>query len=221
MQALYHEASAIDAAELALSGSYLYTVQAFQDYLRHLNPGGMLAITRWVTLPPRDVLKLFSTGVPAMENTGVTQPFRRLVLIRGWKAATLLIKNGEFDDADIAALGSFCRARSFDVGYYPGMQAAEANRSNVLEGPYFFQAARALLSPGRDTFWARYKFDVRPATDDKPYFFHFFKWRSLPEFLALKGRGGLPLLEWGYPILIATLLQATLTAMALILFLLW
>jgi hypothetical protein len=219
--ALLDSFSASSAGLFALSESYLYTVQAFQDYLRHLNPGGMLAITRWVTLPPRDVLKLFATGVLAMENTGVTQPFRRLVLIRGWKTATLLIKNGEFDDADIAALGSFCRARSFDVGYYPGMQAAEANRYNVLEEPYFFEAARALLSPGRDTFWARYKFDVRPATDDKPYFFHFFKWRSLPEFLALKGRGGLPLLEWGYPILIATLLQATLTAMALILFPLW
>ncbi|WP_227746840.1 hypothetical protein [Paraburkholderia franconis] len=62
---------------------------------------------------------------------------------------------------------------------------------------------------------------VRPATDDKPYLFHFFKWRSLPEFLALKGRGGLPLLEWGYPVLIATLLQATLMALTLILFPLW
>ncbi|BFG81479.1 hypothetical protein PTKU46_95130 [Paraburkholderia terrae] len=219
--ALLDSFSASSAGLYALSESYLYTVQAFQDYLRHLNPGGMLAITRWVTLPPRDVLKLFSTGVLAMENTGVTQPARRLVLIRGWKTATLLVKNGDFDDADIAALGHFCRARSFDVGYYPGMQAAEANRYNVLERPYFFEAARALLSPGRDTFFARYKFDVRPATDDRPYFFHFFKWRSLPEFIALKGRGGLPLLEWGYPVLIATLFQATLTAMALILFPLW
>ena len=219
--ALLDSFSAASAGLYALSESYLYTVQAFQDYLRHLNPGGMLAITRWVTLPPRDVLKLFATGVLAMENTGVTQPFRRLMLIRGWKTATLLVKNGEFGDADIAALHSFCRARSFDVACYPGMQAAEANRYNVLERPYFFEAARALLSPGRHTFWARYKFDVRPATDDKPYFFHFFKWRSLPEFLALKGRGGLPLLEWGYPVLIATLLQATLTAMALILFPLW
>ncbi|TCG03709.1 SAM-dependent methyltransferase [Paraburkholderia steynii] len=219
--ALLDSFSATSAGLYALSESYLYTVQAFQDYLRHLNPGGMLAITRWVTLPPRDVLKLFATGVLAMENAGVTQPSRRLVLIRGWNTATLLVKNGEFDDADIAALGRFCRSRSFDVGYYPGMQAAEANRYNVLERPYFFEAARALLSPGRDTFWASYKFDIRPATDDKPYFFHFFKWRSLPEFLALKGRGGLPLLEWGYPVLIATLLQATLTAMALILFPLW
>jgi hypothetical protein len=219
--ALLDSFSATSAGLYSLSESYLYTVEAFQDYLRHLNVGGILAITRWVTLPPRDVLKLFATAVLAMENAGVRQPYRRLMLIRGWKTATLLVKNGEFDDRDIAALRSFCHARSFDVEYYPGMQAAEANRYNVLERPYFFEAAHALLSPGRETFWARYKFDIRPATDDKPYFLHFFKWRSLPEFLALKGRGGMTLLEWGYPVLIATLLQATFMAFVLILFPLW
>ena len=219
--ALLDSFSASSAGLYALSESYLYTVQAFQDYLRHLNPGGMLAITRWVTLPPRDILKLFATGMVAMEGAGVAQPSRRLVLIRGWKTTTLLVKNGEFSGAEIVALRGFCRARSFDVGYYPGMQASEANRYNVLEKPYFFEAAQALLSPDRDKFWARYKFDIRPTTDDKPYFFHFFKWRSLPELLALKEQGGLPLLEWGYPVLIATLLQATLAALILILFPLW
>ncbi|MDB5783727.1 SAM-dependent methyltransferase [Caballeronia mineralivorans] len=219
--ALLDSFSASSAGLYALSESYLYTVQAFQDYLRHLNPGGMLAITRWVTLPPRDILKLFATGMVAMEGAGVAQPSRRLVLIRGWKTTTLLVKNGEFSGAEIVALRGFCRARSFDVGYYPGMQAAEANRYNVLEKPYFFEAAQALLSPDRDKFWARYKFDIRPTTDDKPYFFHFFKWRSLPELLALKEQGGLPLLEWGYPVLIATLLQATLAALIFILFPLW
>jgi SAM-dependent methyltransferase len=219
--ALLDSFSASSAGLYALSESYLYTVQAFQDYLRHLKPGGMLAITRWVTLPPRDILKLFATGMLAMEGAGVAQPSRRLVLIRGWKTTTLLVKNGEFSSAEIIALRDFCRARSFDVGYYPGMQAAEANRYNILEKPYFFEDARALLSPDRDTFWARYKFDVRPATDDKPYFFLFFKWSSLLELLALKEQGGLPLLEWGYPVLIATLLQATLAASILILFPLW
>ena len=49
---------------------------------------------------------------------------------------------------------------------------------------------------------------MAPATDDKPHFFHFLKWRALPELLSLKWQGGLPLLEWGYPVLVATLLQA-------------
>ncbi|GAB7541297.1 hypothetical protein CS8_009600 [Cupriavidus sp. 8B] len=219
--ALLDSFGASSAGLYALSESYLYTVEAFQDYLRHLKPGGLLAITRWVTLPPRDIPKLFATAMMAMERTGVPQPSRRLALIRGWKTATLVVKNGEISAADIAALREFCRARSFDLEYYAGMQAAEANRYNVLEKPYFFDTAQALQATDRDRFWARYKFDIRPATDDKPYFFHFFKWRSLPELLALKEQGGLPLLEWGYPVLIATLLQGALATLLLIILPLW
>lgn len=219
--ALLDSFGASSAGLYALSESYLYTVEAFQDYLRHLNPGGLLAITRWVTLPPRDIPKLFGTALIAMERNGVSQPSRRLALIRGWKTATLVVKNGDISGAEIAALHEFCRARSFDVDYYSGMAAAEANQYNLLEEPYFFDAAQALQGTDRDGFWARYKFDVRPATDDKPYFFHFFKWRSLPELLALKAQGSLPLLEWGYPVLVATLLQAVLATLVLIVLPLW
>jgi spermidine synthase len=205
----------------ALSESYLYTVEALREYLDHLEPGGMLAITRWVNLPPRDALKLFATAVAALERRGDPQPGARLAMIRGWKTATLIVKNGAFTQADIAALKEFCRARSFDVAYYPGIDAAEANRYNLLERPDFFDGAQALLSPQREAFVARYKFNIAPATDDRPYFFQFFKWRTLPELLALKEQGGLPLLEWGYPVLIATLLQALLASLLLILLPLW
>ncbi|AQV93870.1 spermidine synthase [Cupriavidus necator] len=219
--ALLDSFSTSSAGLYALSESYLYTVEAFQGYLRHLRPGGLLAITRWVTLPPRDIPKLFATAVEAMEGAGVADPSRRLALVRGWKTATLVVKNGEFSAADLAALLEFCRARSFDVEYHPGIQPGQANRYNVLDQPYFYDAAQALLGPGRDGFLSRYKFDVRPATDDRPYFFHFFKWRTLPELLSLKAQGGLPLLEWGYPVLVATLLQATAAAGLLIGIPLW
>ena len=200
----------------ALSESYLYTVEALGEYLQHLEPGGVLAITRWVDLPPRDILKLFATAVVALERNGA-QPAQQLALIRGWKTATLLVKNGPLSAADVAALREFCRARSFDVAYYPGIEAAQTNRYNVLDQPDFYEGAVALLGPDREVFSERYKFSITPATDDRPYFFHHFKWRTLPELLALKERGGLPLLEWGYPVLIATLAQAVAASVLLIL----
>ncbi|HYA20569.1 MAG TPA: SAM-dependent methyltransferase, partial [Burkholderiales bacterium] len=171
--------------------------------------------------PPRDTLKLFATAVFALERDGISQPGKQLVLIRGWKTSTLLVKNGEFSEPELAAIKTFCRARSFDLGYYPGMSASEANRYNILEQPYFFEGAQALLGNQRQDFFERYKFNVMPASDDKPYFFHFFKWRVLPEILSLKGRGGLPLLEWGYPLLVATLAQALLASLVLIIVPLW
>lgn len=200
----------------ALSESYLYTVEALQDYLRHLAPGGILAITRWVDLPPRDILKLFATAVVAIEANG-GQPASQLALIRGWKTATLLVRNGAFAPAELATLRAFSRERSFDVVYVPGVEPAETNRYNLLEHSDFSEGALALLGRGRDAFIERYKFDIAPTTDDRPYFFHFFRWRTLPEVLALKERGGLPLLEWGYPVLVATLVQAIAASVLLIL----
>lgn len=214
--ALLDSFSASSAGLYALAENHLYTVEALQDQLRHLQPGGLLAITRWVTLPPRDALKLFAAAVAALERSGATDPGSQLALVRSWKTSTLLVKNGVFGSEDIAAIKAFCAARSFDLGFYPGMRPEEANRYNVVEGPDLFDGATALLGPGRDAFLEDYKFHIAPATDDRPHFFHFFKWRSLPELLSLKEQGGLPLLEWGYPVLVATLAQAAIASLLLI-----
>lgn len=200
-----------------LSPSTLYTVEAFATYLDRLAPGGLLAITRWLKLPPRDSLKLFATAVAALERGGVTDPEARLVLVRSWNTVTLLVKNGRFTSAEIAAIKQFCDARSFDVAYYPGMPAAEANRYNRLDRPYLYEAARALLGPDRAAYLRDYKFDITPATDDRPYFFRSFKWRTLPELLSLGSRRGLPLMDWGYVVLLVTLVQAIPVAALLIL----
>jgi hypothetical protein len=215
--ALLDAFGASSAGLYALSESYLYTIDALVAYLDRLEPSGMLAITRWINLPPRDMLKLFATAVAALERRGVAQPGQHLALIRSWKTATLIVNNSVFDAAQIAALRNFCRTRSFDVDYLPGIAPGEANRFNVLRPSYFEEGAQALLGAERVAFVERYKFAIEPATDDRPYFFHFLRWQTLPELLALKEQGGLPLLEWGYPILIATLVQALAASAILIL----
>ncbi|CAI8904415.1 spermine/spermidine synthase domain-containing protein [Methylocaldum szegediense] len=205
------------AGSYALNESYLYTIEALQAYLAHLRPGGFLAVTRWVRLPPRDEVKLFATAVEAVTRSSRGAPEQRLIWIRGWQTSTLLVKNGAVSDSEIAALRQFCDERSFDLAYYPGIEAREANLRNRLKEPYFFEAATVLLNPERDAFIRRYKFEIRPATDDRPYFFQFFKWPLLWEAVRLKGSGGLSLLDMGYPILIATLVQSAVISVLLIL----
>ena len=209
--------SAASSAGLhALSENYLYTVEALQDDLRHLEPGGLLAITRWVRLPPRDALKLFAAAVAALERSGVADPASRLALVRSWQTSTLLVKNGAFGSEDVAAIKAFCTRALVRPRVLSRHEAEEANRYNVVAPPDLFDGATALLGSGRDEFLQGYKFHIAPATDDKPHFFHSFKWRSLPELLSLKEQGGLPLLEWGYPVLVATLAQAVLASLLLI-----
>ncbi|MDX1698369.1 MAG: hypothetical protein R3308_08785, partial [Thiohalobacterales bacterium] len=209
--------AAASAGLYALSENYLYTIEALQAYMRHLRPGGYLVMSRWIKLPPRDTLKLFAMAVEALEGMGVAEPGEQLILIRGWQTSTLIMKNGSVTDAERKALRDFCNARAFDVAWYPRMQAYEANRFNILRTPWFYRAATALLGEQREAFIDDYKFDLSPATDDRPYFFKFFRWPVLPEILALRGQGGMPLLEAGYLILVATLLQALVISVVLIL----
>ncbi|MCO6413950.1 MAG: hypothetical protein J5I92_14510 [Thiogranum sp.] len=215
--ALVDSFGASAAGLYALSEGYLYTVEALQAYLGKLAPDGYLAISRWIKLPSRDAPKLFATAVTALENAGIADPGKRLALIRSWQTSTLLIKNGDFTRTETEGLRRFCRQRSFDVSWYPGIDAAEVNRYNVMAQPQLYLAARALLGAEREQFIAGYKFNLQPATDDRPYFFQFFVWRSLPEILELYGRGGAPLLDTGYLILFATLLQAIVASLLLIL----
>jgi len=201
----------------SLNESYIYTVEALTRYIEHTTPGGIVAITRWLKLPPRDSLKLIATAIAALRELGVDDPARRLAVVRGWNTSTLLIRNGELSSADVAAVRAFAASRSFDTAWLPGIEAAETNRYNVLDAAYLYSGTAALLGDAAADYAGRYKFHIEPATDDRPYFFHFFKWRTLPEIYSLRQTGGAGLIEWGYLILVATLIQAVVAGLLLIL----
>ncbi len=140
----------------------------------------------------------------------MTEPWRQLALVRSWDTTILLVKNGPLSAADIDRIQAFADQRSFDLAYYPGMHAAEANRFNLLERPYFFEGGHGADRAGaaRTTSSATSS-SLVPATDDRPYFFDFFKWQALPELLdRSRCNRRAALLDWGYLILSATLLQA-------------
>ena len=201
----------------ALNESYLYTAEAIGEYLQHTASGGILAITRWLKLPPRDSVKLVATVIEALRASGAEDPGNQIALIRSWNTATLLAKNEPFSKADIKTLREFARSHSFDTAWYPSMPASDANRFNLLGRAWLYDGISALLGDDAEEFKKRYKFYISPATDDRPYFFHFLKWSALPEFMGLLRRGGAGLIEWGYLILIATLAQAAIAGAVMIL----
>lgn len=205
----------------ALNESYLYTVEALQLYLKHLQADGYLALTRWIKLPPRDTLKLFATAVSALKQEGVNHPEQHLVLIRSWQTSTLLVKNGRFTDKELSSVQKFCDERGFDLAYAPGLKPEQVNQNNVLKSPLFYQAVTALLSEMSDTFIQQYKFNIYPATDDQPYFYQFFKWTSFKEIFQKRNKGGMALVEWGYITLLTTLGIASFFSMVLIFIPLW
>jgi spermidine synthase len=219
--ALLDAFSASSSGLYALHESYLYTIEALQLYLQHLRPDGYLALTRWINIPPRDSLKMLHSVIVAMRQSGITDPENRLMLLRGWQSGILLIKNGRFTEQEIKRARQFAKQRSFDIAWLPGIHEQEPNRYNKLESAMFYEAASQLLSGNSKAFIDEYKFDLRPATDDRPYFHHFFKWSTFQELFALRDQGGMSLIEWGYLILLASLLIAVASSVVLILLPLW
>ena len=215
--ALLDSFTAAASGVMAFSESPLYTVEALRAYRRRLAPGGILAITRWLRAPPRGSLKLVATAMAALEAEGVAKPGDSLAAVRGWNTMTLLIRNGRFQEEDVATIRAFAASRAFDPVWYPGMEREEANQRNRMAEPYLFDAISASQGRSGQDYLDAYRFHVQPATDDRPYFFRFFKWSLLPELLALRGQGGLTMLDSGYLILLASLVQAAAASVILIL----
>ncbi|MBL7141241.1 MAG: SAM-dependent methyltransferase [Planctomycetes bacterium] len=200
----------------ATQESYLYTVEAMEAMLDHMADGGLVCLTRWADEPPRDGLRLFDTARAALERRGL-EPAGRLAMIRNWATVTVLASAEPFSPADTARLRAFCGPRRFDLCYLPDLRPGEVNRYHVLDHPYFAEGAAALLGSGREAFLAEYPFDVRATTDDRPFFSHFFRWKSLPALADQLGRRLRAYLERGYLLLAAALVQSVLLAAVLIL----
>lgn len=91
--------------------------------------------------------------------------------------------------------------------------AAPSERSPLDMGRFYRGCAQWLLTGRGTQFFDGYVFDVRPATDNRPYFTAYLKPRTLPYFVSrLKDVSD----EWGYVLLWGTLLQSLVFGMLII-----
>ncbi len=200
-----------------LAEDYRYTIESFSDALAHLNPDGLLVATRWLQDPPSEDLRLFALAVTALENNNA-DPHKQLVAFRGFNTATVLVKNSAFTPDELTSIRAFLAERAFDLTYAPDVRAEETNQYNILQESKYYQTYLQLLNSNpRESFYAAYDYDVRPPTDDHPFFGHYFKWAQAPQVIAEFGRAWQPFGGAGYFVVVALLILAILLAAALIL----
>ena len=179
------QASLVDTWAATAAGAYtltentLYTVDAFSDYLDHLTDGGVLTITRWVA----DGLRLVSLAQEACARRGWSSA-DRLAIVRQDRVVTFLLKKTPFTAAEIAQLYVVANGLGFDVLYAPGQgegrtdareadpQATKPAQVVIVDGAATGDYARLVRAPDRQQFYATYRSDIRPTTDDRPFFFH-------------------------------------------------
>ena len=170
------QASLVDTWAATAAGAYtltensLYTTEAFGDYLDHLGDDGVLTITRWVF----DGLRLVSLAQEACAERGLDAA-RHLAIIRHDRVATFLLKRSPFSRDEVSQLRELTKQLGFTVLYLPGVPAdpvtnedADMQRTGTSASDY----ERFILAPDRARFIADYPRDIRPTTDNRPFFFH-------------------------------------------------
>ncbi|MFB3069661.1 MAG: SAM-dependent methyltransferase, partial [Gemmatimonadales bacterium] len=200
----------------SLGEDFLHTMDAYVDYLDHLTPDGVLAITRWLTVPPRENVRVILTMAEALHRVLPERAREGLFIMRSWATATVLAKPSGFTEEEIDALTTWSHEHGFDVDWHTDLGRPIAE-FHLLDEPVLFEAAAAATVSGNAAanFAAGYPFDVRPVSDARPYPHHFLRPSSVGTFLTSSRGTWLPFAEWGYIALVATLIQSIVLAASL------
>jgi SAM-dependent methyltransferase len=198
-----------------LREDYRLTTEAFQEYWRALQPGGFLSLHLYLLPPPRGELRLASTVRRALELEG-KHPADHLMAFRTWGTFSLLVKKDSVGAREIENLKDFCRQMRFDLVYYPGISRGEVNLYNRFPRPIYFEGLQGLLREG-EMYSSRYPFDLSPATDDRPFFHSFFRWKYWQEIYRLAGGKWQILLEGGFLVPVVFFLALLLSVLFIIL----
>ncbi|MBU2635930.1 MAG: hypothetical protein KJ963_02425 [Bacteroidetes bacterium] len=194
----------------SLYENYLFTLESISLMIKRLNDDGILAINCWLNIPPRHAVKLFATLVESAGQTNIKNPEKHIAVIRSWGTVTLLLKKSQFSEDEINAIRKFCDDNYFDAVYFPGISGDQTNIYNQLDDDYFYKSAIGILSDKRNDFYDEYIFNIEPASDDKPYFSHFLKLKSLNYLTEVYGKesvSNVAFYELGYVVLLITFFQ--------------
>ncbi len=238
------EISLIDSVGLSSEESYpvgenyTYTVEAFTDYMGSLTEDGLISITVWNKLTsPRNVPKLLTTIVASLKAQGVEHPENRIFAFDLFlQTATIIVKNSDFTKDEIDKLNYFCFKTAFNVFYYPGIERLEKDFNLILNhynnlysndvaeediipitvrpNELYHHALFWLFENKEEELYNRFVFNIRPATDERPYYTAYLKPENLGMFMDQLGDVSE---EWGYLLLIGTLLQSILFGFLIIL----
>jgi spermidine synthase len=171
--------AALSSGAYILAENYLYTREAVGEYLDRLRPDGVLSIAAVDHHPSRGLsrhaLRFVSLAVSALEARGIEHPSDHVAVIsepQGVALFEVLTKLEPFTDAEVQRLAQFAEAEGFETWYLPRQPMRQL-------AP--FQRVLGDSPQTREAFFDFTFLDLRAPSDDRPFFFSFYKWRHLFE----------------------------------------
>lgn len=175
--------AAVASGALALAENYVLTREAFEDYLTHLAPDGILYFTR----PEAQIPRLFATAREVLAARGVTDIAAHLYAYRDPSGAQgetprlsfragFLLKKSPFTADEIQQIEAL-------LGVAPAASNPYGRAPAALYSPFDRQAGTIydtlMTAPDLRTVYQTQAAQLEPATDDRPFFNQHLRWSSL------------------------------------------
>ena len=159
--------AATGAGAFTLSENGLYTVEGWQVFLDHLEPNGLLSVSRWYSLDAlSETNRLISLAAMSLLRRGIERPADHIALVSRLSVATLLVSPEPLAPADIDTIERVAEEYGFTIHHTPRQQSSESLIRNLLAA----DDERQLLAATEHEY-----LDFTPPTDSRPYFFNILK----------------------------------------------
>ncbi len=160
--------AALSSGAYVLAESYLYTVEAIELALARLTPQGVFSWSLNDSTPPRTTVRLAGLAAEALRRRGVADPGRYIAIVTNESqvTSTVLVRRQPFTEASMAGLRSWAEANGFSLLHDPLV---------ALDTPH----AQYLNAADPHGFADRYFYQVFPVTDDRPFFYNYFRWSEM------------------------------------------
>ncbi|HYC21641.1 MAG TPA: hypothetical protein VEI94_03000 [Candidatus Bathyarchaeia archaeon] len=189
----YAAMNAATSGAFVLSESYLYTVEMIDESLAHLEADGLVCAQFGEVdfeHKPNRTLRYLATAREALHRIGIDD-FERHVLVATTPSfapavsANIMLRKAPFTAEEVRRFVEHtARLTGGKVRYAWGGAASDGPIGHVI----------SLDGPALEHWYESYPFDVRPATDDSPFFWHFVRFRDV---IAGTLRSDMPNLEEG------------------------
>lgn len=184
--------TALSSGAYTMVENYLYTQDAFVDYLNRLADDGILAISRYAFRTPRETARVFATALAALNQIGVSTPTDHIIVNIDVDWGTVMVKRTPFTRDEIQTIKVAASNALHTLVYYPGLEQEPLTEENldlygrrVLDAVPFKDSinmytalARSWQLGTQGVFFDDYPYDIHPVNDNRPFFYQFFRLRD-------------------------------------------
>jgi hypothetical protein len=166
--------AATAAGAFALSENSLYTVEAWDSFLDHLDSDGVLSVSRWYYAHrPIEAYRLISLASESLRAAGAANPRDHIIFVRspvngfGVGVGTVLVSKEPFSAADVATITGTTRMLEFELALAPGREGSDPMFATVAE------------TEDLESLDFGFPADISAPTDDRPYFFQMVSFQDI------------------------------------------